>query len=189
MAATQRFRLLAAMTDVVAEKGYPAATVADVLTRARVSRQTFYENFQDKQDCFLAVLGETAGQLERMLPLGGSGAEPVLGRLQHILSSYLTLLSENPKIARVFLVESYAAGPAAQRVRVEVQERFTELVYQVLETAPGRGGGPEVRFACRILVGGIAALVTSAIVTGDLRQLAEAEPAMLRLIQDLVGPS
>src|SRR5687767_6279952 len=55
VAASQRGRLLVAMSDVVGEKGYAAATVADVLAKAGVSRRTFYEHFADKEACFLAA--------------------------------------------------------------------------------------------------------------------------------------
>src|SRR2546430_485761 len=54
-AASQRGRLVEAMAQVVAEKGYPATTVADVVERAGVSRRTFYEQFADKEACFLAA--------------------------------------------------------------------------------------------------------------------------------------
>src|SRR5215218_6805837 len=53
--ASQRGRMLDAMAQVVAEKGYGAATVADVIERAGVSRKTFYEHFRDKEACFLAA--------------------------------------------------------------------------------------------------------------------------------------
>src|SRR5215208_4754465 len=53
--ASQRGRMLEAMAQVVADKGYGAATVADVIERAGVSRKTFYEHFKDKEACFLAA--------------------------------------------------------------------------------------------------------------------------------------
>ena len=53
--ASQRGRMLAAIAEAVAEKGYAATTVADVVGRAGVSRKTFYEHFADKEECFLAA--------------------------------------------------------------------------------------------------------------------------------------
>ena len=55
VAASQRARMIDAMAAVVAEKGYAATTVADVVERAGVSRRTFYEQFADKEACFLAA--------------------------------------------------------------------------------------------------------------------------------------
>src|SRR3954452_16599761 len=64
---SQRGRLLFSVAQAVAEKGYAATTVADVVERASVSRRTFYEQFDSMEDCFLAAFN--------------MGVEIVLGRL------------------------------------------------------------------------------------------------------------
>src|SRR5438270_13385945 len=51
---SQRSRLMAAIADVVAERGYPGATIVEISARAGVSPKTFYEHFADKLDCYLA---------------------------------------------------------------------------------------------------------------------------------------
>lgn len=185
--AAQRGRLLKAMTDVVAARGYPAATVADVLAGAGVSRQTFYENFRDKQDCFLAVLAESARLLEDRLAFDETGDEPVPERVQRLLDTYLTVMADNPDVARVFLVESYAAGPAAQAARVAVQERFAERVLGLLGAVPDRRGGADPAFTVRILTGGIASLVTAALVMAEPGRIRAAAPEMGRLVRDLIS--
>jgi AcrR family transcriptional regulator len=48
------------MTEAVAERGYAKTTLAHVLRRARVSRETFYEQFANKEDCFLAAYDAAA---------------------------------------------------------------------------------------------------------------------------------
>src|SRR2546428_6728494 len=74
--ASQRERLVRAMLETVAERGYEGTTVPDVVARARVSRNAFYEHFDDKTDCFIAACDEAApDMLDRLLPLG---AEPDL---------------------------------------------------------------------------------------------------------------
>src|SRR5450755_2520420 len=70
---SQRGRLVYAIAQVVAEKGYAAATVADVVDRASVSRSTFYDQFPDKETCFLAAFNE--------------GAEFVLNRMHSAANS------------------------------------------------------------------------------------------------------
>src|SRR5436190_2182446 len=67
VASSQRARLLRAMAEVAAEKGYANTVVADVIARAGVSRRTFYELFRDKQDCFLAAYAETVELLSTRL--------------------------------------------------------------------------------------------------------------------------
>ena len=58
VAEIQRARILAAMVDVVAERGAANVTVARVVTRSGVSRRTFYELFEDREDCFLAAFDQ-----------------------------------------------------------------------------------------------------------------------------------
>src|SRR3954449_5882078 len=67
IAHNQRERLLDAIANVVAEKGYAATRVADITDYAGVSRKTFYELFTDKEDCFLAAYDAiTALLMDRM---------------------------------------------------------------------------------------------------------------------------
>ena len=61
--ASQRERLVRAMLETVAERGYEATTVPDVVARARVSRNAFYEFFDDKIDCFIAACDDAAAEM------------------------------------------------------------------------------------------------------------------------------
>ncbi|HET8672858.1 MAG TPA: helix-turn-helix domain-containing protein, partial [Thermoleophilaceae bacterium] len=77
--ASQRGRMLDAMARAVAEKGYASTTVRDVIGRARVSRETFYEQFANKEKCFLAALDTAADALLDAMTeaLGEDAADPV----------------------------------------------------------------------------------------------------------------
>ena len=187
---SQRARLLLGMAESVADGGYPRTTVADVLKRARVSRETFYQHFSDKEDCFLAVLDESARLLAGTLAAGaGTGDEPALPRLERVLTTYFTTLSEQVPFARVFFVESYAAGIPAQRKRVEVQERFVELMVAAFADSPEWRALPDAAFACRIVVGGISSLVSAALIKGEADRLREAAPQVVALLRHLVAPT
>src|SRR3954466_2752310 len=112
---SQRGRLLAAMAEVVGGKGYGPVAVADVIARAGVSRKTFYEHFDNKEECFLAAYD--AG-VELMLDAidEASGAAPTAGPVA--IASAATErdpdpLAANPAFARTFLIEVLAAGPRA----------------------------------------------------------------------------
>src|SRR5947207_10643268 len=63
VAASQRLRLVRAMAEVMAEKGYARTSVADVLGRARVSRETFYELFGSKEECFMSAFEQAYGRI------------------------------------------------------------------------------------------------------------------------------
>ena len=61
----QRSRMLAAAAEAVEDVGYARMTVAQVISRARVSRKTFYDVFADREDCFLAAFEQAIGQAQR----------------------------------------------------------------------------------------------------------------------------
>jgi AcrR family transcriptional regulator len=115
--ASQRGRLLDAMAEVVALRGYGRATVADVIEHAGVSRKTFYEHFSDKEECFLAAYD--AG-VEVLMATMRAGDDPV--------AAYLNTLAAEPAFARTFLIEIGAAGPRAIARRREVHDAFARLI-------------------------------------------------------------
>ena len=161
---SQRERMLRALADTMAEKGYVATTVADVLSRAGVSRQTFYEQFTDKQDCFMSAY-ETAVDhiLERMQERGPSPFFHAGDRFERALGSYLDALASEPAFARLFLLEVYAAGPAALERRARAQQRFVELVQHEFAVRT-----PHDRFAAEALVAAISAMVTARLAVHDV---------------------
>ncbi len=114
------------MIEVVSERGYPETRVVDVITVAGVSRKTFYELFDSKEDCFLAaydvllgtLLGEIAGGFEAQ-----PGA-PWAERLAAGMGALLDHLAAHPDEARFAVVEVLAAGPKALARRDAALRQF-----------------------------------------------------------------
>lgn len=130
----QRARLIAGMAEAAAEKGYAATTIADVVSRAQVSRRTFYEHFDDKDACFLAAYDASADLL--MAFVAEAVEDPDLTWQERIaagVSTYLNTLAHEPALTRVFLIEVLAAGPPALKRRRAVHQRFAELVHGLVE--------------------------------------------------------
>ena len=120
----QRAKLLEAMVQVVAEKGYAAATVADAVRVAKVSRGTFYELFESKQGCLIEAyrLGvEVLGQrVADAVAEAGSGEDEIrLG-----MRAYLRALPEEPRFARVHLLEWDALGPEREAAIAHFARRY-----------------------------------------------------------------
>ncbi|MGH3240933.1 MAG: TetR/AcrR family transcriptional regulator [Spirillospora sp.] len=172
VSASQRERMIQGMTQAVGEKGYARTTVADVLQRARVSRETFYEHFADKQACFLAAYQAAADRIEGVVTdaLTAKG-EPVMKRLEQALCAYLRELSADGGAARMFLLEIYAAGPAATALRYTVQDGFIEIVVGLLVEDERFRRLPDPEFACQMLVGGVASLATGMVAMGQYPSL------------------
>jgi AcrR family transcriptional regulator len=127
--ASQRQRILDAILDVVGERGYAAATVADVTTAAGVSRTTFYEQFANKQEAFLAAYDEFAGSF-----LADVASTPTTTPLETLTGAAERLVDwgrRRPLACRAFLLEIHAVGPAGLAHRDSVMalaERQFEIV-------------------------------------------------------------
>jgi AcrR family transcriptional regulator len=170
---SQRLRLMRAMAEEMAEKGYASTSVADVLRRARVSRETFYELFDSKEGCFMSAFEEAYVHILDAVsgPLQDAGAaadgESRRELLDRVFGDYLEALASDPEAARVFLIEVYAAGPSAVRRRLELQAGLAEALSAAV------GGAAEDRFAVEALVAAVVQMVTARLAVGDVDGLRE----------------
>jgi AcrR family transcriptional regulator len=174
VAENQRERLLNGVVDAVAERGYNAATISSITAAAKISRRTFYEYFEGKEDCFLAAYEMIeAHVLEEMLAAPGA-REPWPDRIRARLAALLDVLARDEAVARCFLVEPRAAGG-------EVAGRYREAMQLLAATLrpepPPSGLDMEVRD--QALVGGIATLIVRRLGSGGAARLPE-------LLSDLV---
>jgi AcrR family transcriptional regulator len=186
--ASQRARIMLALAEAMAEKGYAATSVADVLKRARVSRETFYEHHDSKLDCFLQTFDAAAAVLQASIgeALGGGTAGRRGDRgalLERSIGAYLDVLLAQPAFARLFLVESYAAGAAAIERRATVQARFADALLGMV----GRSS-EEDRIAAQALVAFIGTSVTMPLARNDLAALAALRPALITAARVLLDP-
>lgn len=164
VAASQRTRMLQAMTDCAAESGYVSTSVADVIRRAGVSRETFYQQFSSKQDCFSAAFDETVSLLLAVIEEpDDSAGDSASSRLDAFIKAYLEGITLAPAVARVFLIEVYAAGPEAIQRRAEVQRRIARVVADIIDAR-----SDEDRFACEAMIAATAALVTTRLAADDM---------------------
>jgi AcrR family transcriptional regulator len=165
--ASQRGRMLEAMALAVGDKGYTGIAVADVVAGAGVSRETFYQHFADKEECFLAAYEMAVDTMRQAMAdaLAGRPSDP-LARFDRALRAYLDLLSSEGAVARVFLVDVYAAGPRALERRREVQEDFVDVIAGIF--AAKTAGD---RFACEALVAAISSMVTVRVAAGEFDAL------------------
>jgi len=144
VAASQRQRLLEAITELVAEKGYPDVTIGDIVARAGTAKRTFYDHFADKLQCFLAALDGITDQLvassARLFKVSGTVRE----RCEYSMRGYLELLASMPNTAKVFYLEAIAAGPEAATCRQDVLLRFARNIVALSQAASLAGEGQEL---------------------------------------------
>ena len=187
VAHNQRERLLAALAATVAEHGYNAATVGQITAAAQVSRRTFYENFEDKEACFLAAYDALDGYLASLMEQAVEGQSEWPERVAATFASLVAFLASRPNFARLYLVEASTVGEAMASRRDRTAERFIALL------EPGRklrGGDRELAEGIEeALVGGIVTLLARRILAGEAERLAEFAPAVTEFaLSPYLGP-
>jgi AcrR family transcriptional regulator len=168
----QRARLLDAVPRVVAEKGYEAMSVADIVKAAAVSRNAFYKSFKDKQDCFATAHEQGHERLFELLTVpcddDGAGLEE---RVERSLSAGLAALAAEPEVARMLFVEAPSAGEEIALAYHEWLKRYGTLLRAVAPDLPPESiPAPEVE---GVIVGGIASRVASEVLQGRAKKLRE----------------
>jgi AcrR family transcriptional regulator len=179
---TQRARMLTAMVDAVADKGYARVAVADVVERAGVSRKTFYEQFANKDECFLAAYD--AGVDRLLAAIDDAVAAPApdwLTAARRAVEVYLETVAASPAFARSFLIEVLGAGPPALARRDAVQERFAAQLAAIHRRA--RADIPDIpklaAHTFRAAVGAVNELVTAHVLEHGAATLPELTDAIL----------
>jgi AcrR family transcriptional regulator len=124
----QRVRIYFGLAESLAEKGYGATSVADIISRARVSRKSFYEMFRDKEDCFLNLYEHAHERLVQEVLGAQKKGMGWFARLQASHRAYLRFFIDNPQFTYAVLVEVYAAGPVALQRRAQYHAQF--VAYQ-----------------------------------------------------------
>jgi len=182
----QRARLLEAMTLAVGEKGYAAATVADAVRGARVSRGTFYALFDSKEACFLEAYRHGIDVLVARLD-AAVRATPGdwRAKLRAAVRAYLAALDAEPRFARAHLFEIHVAGPAAGVERDATIARFARR-YRASFAAAGHPERVPSDDALFVLSAGIDQLVCARIRQGG--RAAELEDTIVDIATTLGGP-
>jgi AcrR family transcriptional regulator len=124
----QRTRMLAATVEAVEEVGYARLTVAQVIGRARVSRKTFYDLFDDREDCFLAAFDEAVEQLGELVSEAYLAESRWREGIRAGLLALLRFMDDEPGLARMVIVEALGAGPRVLERRAEVLEHVKETI-------------------------------------------------------------
>lgn len=160
----QRGRIHAATIELVNEGGYGALTVTGIARAAGVSNHTFYENFHDKEDCFLATYELIVRHAAREVLAARRRECDWRARLRAGFLAFVHEVAENPKAARLALVEAYAAGPTALERIDHTRGLFEALVDQSL--AEAEDGVEMPRLIVRGIVAGVARVARARLLAG-----------------------
>jgi len=173
----QRARIINALAAETAEKGYRAVTVADIVRRAGIARNTFYDNFSSKQDCFLAALDYALEEALRRIVDAATEVDSWQNRVRAGLAAFLGYVASDPPLARTCIVESLSAGPESLARYEESLQAFLPLLRIGRKVSPH---GDELPATLEeAIAGGIFWIIYQRIIQNETEQIEELLPELV----------
>jgi len=171
----QRQRIVDAMIDSCAEKTYAATTITDIVARARISRTTFYKQFEDKRSCFEAALDHCIEQLQDVAAAAHSPEDEPGDATREAATAFLQALAARPGLAQVLTGDAIAVDPMA----IERYRKATIPPLEALWARNGRRG--KAHTDPRLAFGQVQVLILNQIATGKADRLPELLPEITYL--------
>jgi len=172
-----RERILVAMAEVVAKRGYQGTTIEHIVKRAGVSRATFYEHFENREDCLLAGFADAAVELQSRMEAAAAEAAAWPERVRAALAAFLDYSAANPAIARTCIVESVTAGPVAMEHYERALKTFVPLFRQGRDVEKATGELPDDLED--LIIGGLVWMVHQRLLRNEIDEIPGLLPTML----------
>ena len=184
-ATTHRKRLFEGMARAVAASGYSGCTIADIVREAAVSRRTFYEHFQTKADCLIALYESASRNALEELRSAIDPKRDWQDQLENALVSYLSSLSANPILLRTRFIDILGMGTSGLAARRRVNQEIADFMLEIVNPGNDQAGiSPAMAMA---VVGGINELVLQLIEQDRVQDIHSITATTSRLIRAVVG--
>jgi AcrR family transcriptional regulator len=163
-----RQRLLHALEEGIAEDGYPRTTVADIVRRARTSRRTFYENFDSRETCFVALLTEANAEQVRQISAAVDANAPWKSQVRQAIEAWISSGESRSSLMLSWIRDVPSLGDAARGLQRDAMENFIEMVRTLGDNAEFRAAGvdPFSRQRIIMLLGGLQELTAITVEEG-----------------------
>lgn len=172
---TQRQRIIDAMIESCATKTYSATTITDIVGRARISRTTFYKQFEDKRACFDATVEFCLEQLQKAAASSHAPEDTPADAARKAASAVIEALAERPGLAQLLTGDAIAVDP-------KVVESYRRATIPALEGLWARNGDKtEARTDPRLAFGQAQVLILNQISTDKADRLPELLPEIVYL--------
>lgn len=188
----QRARLLDAAGHVFSETGWADATVEAIVTRAGMSRRTFYEHFGDLRDCLATFHQRATRRAFKAVEMAVQGGDAKPNeRLRMGVTGFLGGIAMFPHVARVIFRVVRAAGPEFEEAHEQMMARFAKLVYEGVASAhaQGRTQLPPDEIRVFALVSAMEAVAMRYVMRGEESKALEAAPVLIDMVQRTFGGS
>jgi AcrR family transcriptional regulator len=161
----KRQKILEGMLEVVGTNGYDTASVRMVLDLTGLYRQAFYDEFADKDACYLEAFDFGVARLEAVARAAGTAEESWQGQLRAGLDALLAMLDAEPDLGRALIVEVHAAGPEALKRRSQAMKLITDFIDSARRASEGAGSPPPI--AAEGIAAGMHAVVHARLAAGE----------------------
>lgn len=177
VAVHKRRRMIAAVVELTAARGYDATQIADIVRVARVARKTLYDNFDGKEDLFLAAFDLSVKELTEAVEAACAEEDDWPARIEAGLAAFLGYVADNPATARMCMIEALSATPSASARYDDALRRFVDLLEAC--APPEADLPPTVE---ETLVGGVAWIVHQRIRRGEAERATELIPELSEFV-------
>ena len=174
----QRGRMIAAMAGLARERGIAGVSVAQVVARSGVSRRTFYELFEDRNDCFAAAFEQGVTRAAARVMPGHVAARGWRERMRVGLVALLEFLEDEPDLGGLCVVVALGASPVVLDRRGEVLAALVEAVDA--GRAEARGSARPTRLTAEGVVGAVLAVLQARLSASE--QVAGLEGSLMGMI-------
>jgi AcrR family transcriptional regulator len=167
-AGAYRQRLLDGLTAAIRERGFRESTIADIVRQARTSRRTFYEYFDSKQSCFVALLREMNAEVIRRIRAAVDPHAPWPDQIRQAIEAWIAAQQAEPALTLAWIREVPSLGADARHLQRETMEAFIVLIQALTDTPDLRAAGitPPPRQFAVMLLGGLRELIATTVEDG-----------------------
>jgi AcrR family transcriptional regulator len=172
-----RERIFVALAELVAKRGYQGTTIEHIVKRAAVSRATFYEHFENREDCLLACFSDAVDELRRRVEDAASAVDEWPEQVRASLAAFLDFAATDPALARTCLVETVTAGPVAMERYEEALQSFSPFFRRGRSFLGDSGELPESLE--EMIVGGLVWMVHQRLLRSEIDEIPGLLPTMV----------
>jgi AcrR family transcriptional regulator len=176
--AEPRARIIAAAAEIAATRGEEGVTVSRVMELAGVSRQTFYEHFEDRSDCISEVLEEIAALTTARVSAAYANGRAWVERIRAGMLVLLELLDEEPRLAQLCVSRAVAGGLGKLTRRRDLLSDLVPVLEQGRDHAPAGHRPPAHAATC--VIGGTLGMIHARLRGSD-------QPPLVDLLNPLMG--
>ena len=164
-----RQRLLDGLLAAICEKGYQSTTVADIVRHARTSRRTFYQWFDTREDCYVALMDRSDLELRDQVAASVDTGAVWTEQIRQAVLAYVDHVMANSAIILSSIRDLPSLGTPALAQKRRTFDSLAHLLIQMVDGERFREAGvePPSRATAHLLLGGVQELTAMLVEDGD----------------------